>query len=79
MTVVIISTIIFILTTQPELDEFHELDLVLDNGTKPSEAEPYEKNETVENFGNWRFWPWILGNSDPENIGPFNYGFLFCG
>ena len=52
MTVVIISTIIFIMTTQPELDEFHELDLVLENGTKQSEAESYEKNETVENFGN---------------------------
>jgi len=46
MTIVIISTIIFVLTTMPELDEFHELDLQdLDNETKLATIQGYQKNE----------------------------------
>ena len=48
MTIVIISTIIFVLTTMPELDEFHELDLQdLDNETKLATIQGYQKNEEV--------------------------------
>jgi len=47
MSVVVISTVIFVLTTMPELDEFHELDLQdMDNATKQAAIEGYEKNET---------------------------------
>ena len=48
MSVVIISTVMFILTTMPELDEFHELDLEdMDNETKQATIQNYHRNDAV--------------------------------
>ena len=81
MGVVVLSTVVFILSTMPELTD--DIDMILftntttENGQQVQLQQPVERWEQVDFVLSFLQLTFILGNSHSEHSRPSDYGILY--